>query len=372
METTRITTVGWTYTSKCNLNCRHCYNKSTNNPYQKEIGLQKAVEVLSKLKEYGIKEINYGGGENTMVEEFWQISITAKEMGFKQSLTTNGVLMDENMADMCQERFSYGDVGVSIDFPSAKDNNAFRLGKDENVFKRSIRAVELLVKRGLEVEIVMCLSRLNCQPEIIQRMIELCKSLGVGNLRMNTFRPVGRGEFDRQLTMDAQDLKRSYSFLFESMGNSGYDTTTPDPLSSLLGGKFSSTQGCPCGKTSMRIQSNGEVSPCVFVSLSGGNILKQSVDEIYNSLLFRKFQHQERSGKCTLCPRWDVCKGGCVGRKWAIKRTFDGPDPLCWWEPGEDIEGYPQMVSSQSYNIHERYLCTFYYPINGHKQDDNP
>jgi radical SAM protein with 4Fe4S-binding SPASM domain len=365
---TRIVTVGWTYTSKCNLNCVHCYNSSSIHKND-ELSIDDAIVVLHKLKDYGVEDINYGGGENTMLPQFWAIAKYGKELGFHQSLTTNGTLIDEDMADACAELFD--DVGVSIDFHVEQKNDEFRVSREGGTFNKAIQAVKLLVARGVNTEVVMCLTRLNCNQKTLQGMIELCKDLKVNSLRINIFRPVGRGMLDKHLTMTARELEATYKFFFDKMSSSGAFITTPDPLFSLLGGKYITDKGCPCGKTSMRIQSNGEVTPCVFIPLSAGNILQKSMTEIYNSELFKKFQNQQPKGKCSICPRWNICRGGCVGRKWAINGTFDGPDPLCWWEPGMEVGILPELVKPESYNIHERYLCTFYFPIEqGKKCDD--
>ncbi|MFH1898037.1 MAG: radical SAM protein [Candidatus Desantisbacteria bacterium] len=359
--TQKIVTVGWTYTSKCNLNCVHCYNSSSINHQAGEMPLDDAMRVLQRLKDYGVEDINYGGGENTMVPQFWAIARYAKKLGFHQSLTTNGTLMDEDMADACAELFD--DVGVSIDFHQSAPNDEFRLSMGGGTFTKAVHAARLLVDRKVNIEVVMCLNRLNCKPETLQGMIEMCEGLGVGSLRMNTFRPVGRGEYDTRLTMNPQELEEAYRFFFDKMSAKSTRITTPDPLFSLLGGQYMTDTGCPCGKTSMRIQSNGDVTPCVFMPLSAGNILRDSIDDIQNSELFQRFQHQEPTGKCSICPRWNICKGGCIGRKWALNGSFDGPDPLCWWEPGMAVGILPELVNSGNYNIHERYLCTFYFPI---------
>ncbi|MBI4778418.1 radical SAM protein [Candidatus Desantisbacteria bacterium] len=84
----KIVTVGWTYTSKCNLNCVHCYNSSSINHQDDEMSLDDAMGVLQKLKAHGVEDINYGGGENTMLPQFWTIARYAKEIGLHQSLTT--------------------------------------------------------------------------------------------------------------------------------------------------------------------------------------------------------------------------------------------------------------------------------------------
>ncbi|OIP40709.1 hypothetical protein AUJ95_04265 [Candidatus Desantisbacteria bacterium CG2_30_40_21] len=366
----KIVTVGWTYTSKCNLNCVHCYNSSSINPQSGEMPLDDAMGVLQRLRDYGVEDLNYGGGENTMVPQFWTIARYAKKLGFHQSLTTNGTLMDEAMADDCAELFD--DVGVSIDFHQAMDNDKFRLSMGGGTFTKAVHAAKLLVERKVNMEVVMCLNRLNCKPETLQGMIEMCEGLGVGSLRMNTFRPVGRGEYDTQLTMNPQELEQAYRFFFDKMSKNSTKITTPDPLFSLLGGQYMTDIGCPCGKTSMRIQSNGDVTPCVFMPISAGNILRDSIDDIHNSELFQRFQHQEPIGKCTICPRWNICKGGCIGRKWALNGSFDGPDPLCWWEPGMAVGILPELVNQGSYNIHERYLCTFYFPIEQKREEVAP
>ena len=129
------------------------------------------------------------------------------------------------------------------------------------------------------------------------------------------------------------------------------DFTIPDPLFNIFGKTASE---CPCGKSSFRIQPNGDVSPCVFLKVSGGNILESSIEDILDSEVFKAIKNRDLSGtKCESCNLKSKCNGGCAGAAYIEHGTFNKPDPLCWYNP--------------RWNVHEKYLCTVYVPIRGVK-----
>ncbi|MBI5871583.1 SPASM domain-containing protein [archaeon] len=102
----------------------------------------------------------------------------------------------------------------------------------------------------------------------------------------------------------------------------------------------------------MRIQPNGEVSPSVFLHLSGGNILKKSITDILNSDLFKAARNRDLTGtKCEFCIFKERCNGGCADAAYLEYGSFNMPDPLCWF--------------NSEWNVHEKYLCTAYVKLRG-------
>ena len=331
---------GWSFTSMCNLACKHCYNKS-GKPKDNELTTEQAKEVANKLIKARIAAVNFGGGECPLRDDFIDICKILHKAGIKISLTTNGLTFDK-FKDYLH---LFHDIGVSIDFADEKRHDWQRGVK--GAFKEAVKTIKELVRQGVNTEIVTCITKLNSSKEETSKLYKLCKMLDVDYWRLNRYRPTGREGWVKKLKLEPKDLKEAYEFL-ASKAPEGF--VIPDPLFALLGKKV---RHCPSAKTSFRIQPDGEVSPSVFLKESGGNILTKTLEQIYDSVLFSALRNRELTGKCVHCHVKEECKGGCAANAYLEYGSFNKPDPLCW--------------KSNDWNVHELYLCTAYVPIRGAK-----
>ena len=344
---------GWSFTSRCNLKCIHCYNASGKSRPD-ELSLDEAYLVADKLKKAGVVAVNFGGGECCLRKDFIDLCEYLKKLDMKISYTTNGTAFHliEPHLDL------FHDIGVSIDFGDEKTHDWFR--GIPGTFKKAISALEKLVEKGVDNEIVTCLTRLNCFERELEKIYRLAKSLNVEYWRLNRFRTNGRGiDNNDSLALSKCDLKRAYGYLAKHMDDS---VSAPEPIFRSAFGGIYSFEGDPSGFTAFRIQPNGEVSPSVFLTESGGNIKEKSLDEIFDSQIFRATRDRKPRGKCERCPSYYHCRGGDAGASFLQHGHFDGPDPLCWLEPEQKR---PEVIKkiSDNWNVHERYLCTVYVPI---------
>lgn len=88
------------------------------------------------------------------------------------------------------------------------------------------------------------------------------------------------------------------------------------------------------GKGSVFINYRGEAFPSRFLPLSGGDVTRQSLSEVYSdSPLFVSLRDSSRlKGKCGRCPARSVC-GGSRARAYAMTGDLFAPDPCCAFEP---------------------------------------
>jgi len=344
---------GWSFTSRCNLRCMHCYNASGKSRPD-ELSLEESYLVADKLKKAGVIAVNFGGGECCLREDFIDICEYLKRLGMKISYTTNGTTF--NLIEPYLDLFH--DIGVSIDFSESKKHDWFRGIK--GTFDKAVSSLKQIVEKGIDNEIVTCITKLNCSENELEKIYLLAKSLNVDYWRINRFRENGRGADNKiHLALSKNDLKKAYRFLAKHMDDS---VSTPDPVfRSAFGGIYSS-EGDPSGVTAFRIQPNGEVSPSVFLKESGGNIKDKSLDEILNSPIFQAIRNRKQRGKCKRCSSYFHCRGGDAGASYLQYGHFNGPDPLCWLKH-EQKRPLPIKKISDKWNVHEKYLCTVYVPI---------
>lgn len=328
--------VGWSYTSICNLRCAHCYNAS-GKAKPDELSYKQTLKITKRLIEHKVNAVNFGGGECPLKPGFFKVCKILKDAGIKLSLTTNGTTYKTVLPNL----HLFDDIGVSIDFANESKHDKFR--GIPGSYKKAIKAIKEFVKVGADVEIVTCVSKLNSSEKELKKLYNLSKKLGVHYWRINRYRPAGRGKTNDSLKLTPNDLKRVYTFF----ANISKSNIIPDPLFNILGKNGTE---CPCGKTSLRIQPNGEVSPSVFLGLSGGNILNNPLSTILNSEIFKQVRNRDLTGtKCEFCIFKSKCKGGCAEAAYLEYGNFNMPDPLCWY--------------NEDWNVHEKYLCTAYIPI---------
>jgi radical SAM protein with 4Fe4S-binding SPASM domain len=349
---------GWSLTKACNLNCRHCYNAS-GKPAQDELDLGQCVNVVDKLARANVMAVNFGGGECALRTDFLAISRYLKENRIRVSYTTNGTTFDTIADDL----YLFHDVGVSIDFASPEKHDWFR-GK-KGVFNQATQSLEHLVREGTENEMVTCLTKLNCSEYELTELYNLACKLGVDTWRLNRFRANGRGiKNESELALTKEALNQAYTFLSKLIVPSD-NILTPEPVfRSAFGGNYY-YPGDPSGFTSFRIQPDGEVSPSVFLSESGGNIKEKTIEEILDSKIFRKIRNRKPKGKCKNCIEYEHCRGGDAGASFLAYEHFNGPDPLCWLNPSnlEEKKQNTKQKQDGDFNVHELYLCTLYVPV---------
>ena len=347
--------VGWSLTKMCNLACIHCYNDSGKRKHD-ELTTEEALKVVDKLANTNVKAVNFGGGECALRPDFLEICRALVERDIKISYTTNGTTLEyiESELDL------FHDIGVSLDFADAKNHDLFR-GR-EGTFDKAVESIDKLVEAGVETEIVTCLTKLNSTEEELSRLHGLAKEHNVGSWRLNRYRATGRAVYnDSFLGFNIEQLTRAFDFLNSLRKDK--DSIVSEPVFRAIYGGPYQIKGDPSGRYSFRIQVNGEVTPSVFLSESGGNIKNKSIDELMDSEIFKKIRDRKPAGKCVSCNEYYHCNGGDAGMSYLAYGHFNGPDPMCFKDIS--LAKNKEVVESiaENPNVHALYLCTLYIPI---------
>jgi radical SAM protein with 4Fe4S-binding SPASM domain len=92
------------------------------------------------------------------------------------------------------------------------------------------------------------------------------------------------------------------------------------------------------GRGFVFISHTGEIYPSGFLPISGGNVRRDSLVDVYrNSDLFRVLRDPaHREGKCSLCEYCRVC-GGSRARAYAFTGNYLAEDPRCVFQPASAV-----------------------------------
>ncbi len=332
--------VVYNLTNRCNLLCKHCFQRAHENE-KDHMTLAQKLKIIDELNDAGVAAITFSGGEPLMSDDFYEVANHAFKKGIYVSIDTNGTLIDEDTAKKLYDT-GIRCAQISIDSTDSKVHNEFR-GKD-GAFELSMKAATHLSKIGIHLSMGVTLTKFNFDK--IDEFINLAKSNHFNRIVFYHLVAVGRGEevYDLDLspkqrseTMeklanindpDIDILSETPHFGLETIKikngrKSELPTSNSFPitayfnmlphhsffraLSDILG-------GCPAGRLYGNIQPNGDLTPCMFSPFYPvvGNLTKQSFEEAWKGFEFL-WDRDLLKGKCGQCINKISC-GGCRAR----------------------------------------------------------
>jgi radical SAM protein with 4Fe4S-binding SPASM domain len=335
--------IQWHLTEKCNLHCTHCYQTGKQ---MYEMTLPEIKETINEIsdtlgiwmKTYGISftpSVNLTGGEPFLKKDLFEILDEFRSRGFEIYLLTNGTLIDKEGAKRLYELDIKG-VQVSIEGPQ-KIHESIR-GRDS--FAGSLRGVANLLDAGLEVTLNVTLSNLNAG--YFMDLFRLSSALGVQKLGFSRLVPSGRGQTLLNEMLKTEDVKSLYDKIF-SMNMKGLEVVTGDPVASQSRRPSDDRDngdialgGCAAGISGLTILPDGTLLPCRRLPVPVGNILKDSLREVWaaSEVLNALRDRSMYKGKCGSCRKWAHCRG-CRAIAYAYSNAggqgdFLAPDPQCF------------------------------------------
>jgi len=136
-------------TWRCNLKCKHCY--CPEDPHPEELSTEEIYRIIDEAREEGCFWLCFTGGEPLIREDFKDLYLYAKRKGLLIFLFTNGILLDEEMADFLAE---WRPFSVEIPLYGITKNTYEKVtGGVSDSFERSLKAVELSKDRNLPLKL---------------------------------------------------------------------------------------------------------------------------------------------------------------------------------------------------------------------------
>ena len=133
-----VRSVNWHITSRCNYNCRFCFARRLGEEIR---DITIAVNILEKLKDIGMKKINFVGGEPLLHPLIFDLIRIAKEMGFLTSIVSNGYYLNRESIERLSPWLDL--IGLSVD--SSYEKIQSQLGRGDGTHINHIYNVASLV-----------------------------------------------------------------------------------------------------------------------------------------------------------------------------------------------------------------------------------
>jgi radical SAM protein with 4Fe4S-binding SPASM domain len=306
--------IGIGLTNDCNLSCAHCY-RPQDRIYQLDMG-----DVRKICQRLDVTAFNMGTGESWLHPGFPQIVDYLAGRGIRMSMASNGYSLNKMPVSLLRQ---FHDVEVSIDFGSARGQDAFRGDGNWDCVMAAIDRC-----RAHDVEVTILATLMNVNVKEMDGLVDLARDVGA-NLRVNVYQPVQHDDF----MLSYEEFWEGFRRLL----GAGRLVSTSEPIVNAMLG-LDTLVGSPCGRHSIRFTPQGTITPCVYWPESHLSLV--SLDGLTAQGILESDLFQQARGVpdvCRDCPHVASCGGGCASRR-ALLGDLNRPDVYCPLGRGETVD----------------------------------
>jgi radical SAM protein with 4Fe4S-binding SPASM domain len=326
--------IQWHITNLCNLRCQHCYQDDFSKKNDLDwAGLKKVCENLfNTLREWDKTAcIHLTGGEPLLKPELFPLlshldqQSTVEELG----IITNGLPIDREMMRRLSDFPKLRKIKISLDGGDAETNDSIR---QKGTFDKVIHNLPLTKKTG-KFEIFFMFTAMKRNLRSFPSLFKLCQDIGIDGLIIERFIPLGRGREVMDEVLSKEEWKEMIGMLSGFMSAEEHSFLSYQAFQISFDGEEPELLGAPCvvGVDGLCIMPAGNVFPCRRFPVSIGNLLNDSLKQIWGeSEILEKLRRKENlKGKCGSCGIGD-CRG-CRSLALALTGDYLGEDPHCWY-----------------------------------------
>jgi radical SAM protein with 4Fe4S-binding SPASM domain len=345
--------VSWNLTYRCNQQCEHCYldagaHKAITGDDafadRSELSTEECLRVVDQIVAFAPEALTIlTGGEPLLRRDILEIVRYAAAKELWVVVGTNGVKITEPLARLLSREGVRG-LALSLDALDAARHDGFR--RVRGAWANTVAGTRILSQVGLPFIVQTTVGAHN-RDELSAIADFAHDELGAKVWNLYFLVPTGRGQF-------VSDLERAdYDQVLRALGaiqrrfagrmvvnakcapHSIRELLAEDPSSPLLRTFSGGAGGCPAGTHYMGIRPNGDVTPCPYLPVFGGNLRRESLADIWReSEVFTRIRQRDAlGGRCGECELGRLC-GGCRARAYGATGDLMAEDPLCSHLPG--------------------------------------
>lgn len=306
-------------THHCNLNCRHCFNRTA--VRGKNIDHQEWLSIIDQFAKFGKFYTILFGGEPTLYDEIEGILQKLVNCGFPVELFTNATLIDDQYAQML-DKYHLSRIKVSLD-----GDNSLR----GDSFTKALSGIDAL-KRNTNAPVFVNVTVCGENVAEIEAIVRICKEHKVDGIGFAPMQQIGNAALNslREITVDEElDVTHFISELGKKYDiDVGMDRFCEGPAGIFRESKddmYTRATPCDIGIAMYYVRSDGRLSYCpdmtndVFsTNLNAENIEKAGCTGIEN------LRYPTRI--CSTCTLFYLCMGSCKASIYREYDTFEACD----------------------------------------------
>jgi MoaA/NifB/PqqE/SkfB family radical SAM enzyme len=259
-------------TNECPQQCQYCYNK---NRAGERMDTDTIKRTVRELKDSGVIWFGFTGGEPLLNKDIVEI-VESAGPDCAVKLFTTGCNLTEQLAYDLKKAGLYS-VSVSLDHWEEEEHDRTRGCK--GAFRAALAAIEVLKKvGGIHVSVSAVLSKDMMRPEKVEAFIRFLMGLEVHEVWLSETKPTVEA-FQKKEFVITEEERSSLVRLQDRYNREGKITVN-------YLGHFEGSEhfGCTAGNKMVYIDAFGEVSPCVFMPMTFGNVKDHSLETILTEM----------------------------------------------------------------------------------------
>jgi selenobiotic family peptide radical SAM maturase len=322
-----VFTLQWHITQRCDLRCRHCYDRSD----RRDVGYEEGVRILDQLRSFCLAknvqgQVSFSGGNPFLHPRFTDLYRAAVERGFVTAILGNPVGRQELNEFIAIRRPAYFQVSLE----GLREHNDEIRGPGH--FERTLELLRLLRQRRVPSLVMLTLTRRN-----MDQVIPLGRELEglTDGLAFNRLALVGEGARLQLPEPDAyQRFLDRYAAavaevpvlaLKDNLLNRAFRDRGDDLFCGCAG------YGCGAAFNFLSLLPDGELHACRKFPSPVGTLAASTLAEVYDSPAAERYRRG--SSACSGCRLRAVC-GGCLAVTQSMGLDpFTERDPFCLGGP---------------------------------------
>ncbi|SPF47605.1 Radical SAM domain protein [Candidatus Sulfopaludibacter sp. SbA4] len=336
----------WEATQACDLACVHCRASAQSERSPNELTTEQGYRLLDEIRSFGEPLMVFTGGDPLKRPDLYDLIRYAVKIGLRTNVTPSATpLLTAEAIDQFKAA-GITRMAISLDGPDAASHDDFR--GIPGTFDRAMFALRHARDIGLDTQLQTTITRRNMAR--LPEMAEIAKEVRTRMWSLFFLIVTGRAEEGDDLA--APEYEQVFEFMYELSKTAPFGVKTTEAMhyrryvaqrikaehgvteNENAKGVAWRTAGVSDGKGFVFVSHQGEIFPSGFLPLSGGNVLHDSLTDVYrNSDLFRTLRDTtQREGKCGICEYQKIC-GGSRSRAFALTGDYLAEDPRCIYQP---------------------------------------
>ncbi|MBV5338170.1 MAG: selenobiotic family peptide radical SAM maturase [Deltaproteobacteria bacterium] len=314
----------WHLTQECDLHCRHCYDRSNRQAFP----FERALNLLDELRAFCLGrfirgQVSLTGGNPLLYPQFMELYRAAAERDFMIAILGNAT----DRATIEQLVAIRMPVYYQVSLEGLEEHNDEIRGVGN--YRRTVDFLRTLTEMGVPNMVMLTLTRRN-----MGQVIPLAEELeGItGGLTFNRLALFGEGAaLELPTPVEYREFLEAYAAALDShpvltLKDSLLNTLFERDNSGLFGG--CAGYGCGAAFNFVSILSDGEVHACRKFPSPIGNILSNSLEDVYTSVTASRYR--AGSSACAGCSLNAVCRGCPAVTASLGLDPFTDKDPYCF------------------------------------------
>ena len=336
----------WEVTQACDLSCVHCRASAQSERNPAELTTEQGYRLLDEIRSFGEPLMVFTGGDPLKRPDLYDLIRHSVKIGLRTNVTPSATPL---LTAEAIQRFKDAGVtrmAISLDGPDAASHDEFR--GVPGTFDSAMFALRYARDIGLDTQFQSTITRRNMHR--LPEMAEIAKEVRTKMWSLFFLIVTGRAAAADDLL--PEEYEHVFEFMYELSKTAPFGIKTTEAMhyrryvaqrtkaehgvtqNEAAKGVAWRTAGVSDGKGFVFVSHTGEIFPSGFLPVSGGNVLQDSLTDVYrHSDLFKSLRDTtQRGGKCGMCEYLKIC-GGSRSRAYALSGDYLAEDPRCIYQP---------------------------------------